>query len=399
MARVFCDLGKAPLANALVDGADRNAAEESLPLLVHVCDRCLLVQLEAFETPERLFSNYVYFSSFSETWLAHSRAYAYAIRNRLALGEHSLVVEVASNDGYLLQYFREQSIPVLGIEPAANVAEEAVRRGVPTLVRFFGTALADELRAQGRRADLLVGNNVLAHVPQLTDFVAGMARLLADEGVITMEFPHLLRLMRETQFDTIYHEHLSYFSLTTVEKIFAARRLTIFDTEEISTHGGSLRIYACHARSARAKPGPRVAAVKAAEHAARLDNVAGYSEFAERARAVRQRLVDLLQEIRRSGKRIAAYGAPAKGNTLLNYCGIRSDTVEFTVDRSPHKQGKLLPGSHVPIYAPEKIFEARPDYVLILPWNIKDEIITQMAGVRSWGGRFIVPIPNAEVVS
>jgi hypothetical protein len=318
---------------------------------------------------------------------------------RLGLGPRSLVVEVASNDGYLLQYFREQAIPVLGIEPAANVAVEAEKRGVPTLVRFFGTQLASELRAQGKRADLLVGNNVLAHVPDLNDFVAGLARLIADEGVVTMEFPHLLRLMQENQFDTIYHEHFSYFSLLVADKVFRKHGMAIFDVEEIPTHGGSLRIFACLAASRRATPGERVKAVLAAERAARLDRIEGYDAFAGQVLETKRALLDFLKAARREGKRVAGYGAPAKGNTLLNYCGVSAADVQYTVDRSPHKQGRLLPGSHIPIFAPEHIRETKPDYVLILPWNIKDEVMEQMSHVREWGGRFVVPIPRAEVLA
>jgi SAM-dependent methyltransferase len=398
LSRVFCDLGLSPLSNNYLE--PKSAGKEArYPLCAYVCDRCLLVQLEAFETPEQIFSDYAYFSSYSDSWLEHCRTYAYAMRERLALGPKSLVVEVASNDGYLLQYFREQAVPVLGIEPAANVAAEAEKRGVPTLVRFFGTQLADELRGKGRRADLLVGNNVLAHVPDLNDFVAGLARLLADEGVVTMEFPHLLRLMRETQFDTIYHEHFSYFSLLVADKVFRAHGMLVFDVDQIPTHGGSLRIHACLAASKRATPGERVKKVLADERAAGLDRVEGYSAFAGQVLETKHALLAFLAQAKKQKKKVVGYGAPAKGNTLLNYCGLGARDLEYTVDRSPHKQGKLLPGSHIPVFAPEHIRDTRPDYVLILPWNIKDEVISQMGDIREWGGRFVVPIPRAEVVA
>jgi SAM-dependent methyltransferase len=398
LTRVFCDLGKSPLSNSYVDPASRQA-EAFYPLLAWVCDACLLVQLEAFETPEHIFGDYAYFSSYSDSWLAHCKAYAARMRADLGLGPRSLVAEVASNDGYLLQYFREHGVPVLGIEPAANVAAEAERRGVPTLVKFFGRATADALRAEGKRADLLIGNNVLAHVPDLNDFVAGLARLVADEGVITMEFPHLLRLMRENQFDTIYHEHFSYFSLLTVEKVFAAHGLALFDVEEIPTHGGSLRIHAALAASKRAQQASaRLNALRETERAAKLDRVEGYAAFAAQVRETKRALRELLGGLKRSGKRIVGYGAPAKGNTLLNYCGIGTDVLDYTVDRSPHKQGKLLPGTRIPIYAPAKVAETKPDYLLILPWNIKDEVMQQMAQIRRWGGKFLVPIPVPAVL-
>ena len=399
LSRMFCDLGLSPLSNAYIDPARQPEKEAVYPLRAWLCEQCMLVQLEAFETPENIFGDYAYFSSFSDSWLAHSRAYAGAMRSRLALGTQSLIVEVASNDGYLLQYFAVESIPVLGIEPAANVAAEARRRGIPTLVRFFGSQLADELASQGKRADLLIGNNVLAHVPDLNDFVQGLARLVADDGVITMEFPHLLRLMQQNQFDTIYHEHFSYFSLFTAEKVFAAHGLAIFDVEQIPTHGGSLRVFACRGGSARNRPSSQLDALRAEERAAGLDRPEGYAQFAGQVAATRRALLELLRGLKDAGKRIAAYGAPAKGNTLLNYCGIGPDILDYTVDRSPHKQGKLLPGTRIPIYPPAKVAETKPDYLLILPWNIKEEIMEQMALIRSWGGRFIVPIPKPSVMT
>jgi hypothetical protein len=317
---------------------------------------------------------------------------------RLDLLSHSFVVEIASNDGYLLQYFVQRGIPALGVEPAANCAEEARRKGVETLVKFFGVRTATELANAGRRPDLLLGNNVLAHVPDLNDFVAGMKILLKDSGVITMEFPHLLSLMQENQFDTVYHEHFSYFSLLTVMQVFRAHGLRIFDIEQLSTHGGSLRIYACHAGDALQPDRPSVAALLAEERAAGLDRLPTYAAFSEQVKATKRALLQFLIDAKRAGKTVAGYGAPAKGNTLLNYCGVRTDFLDYTVDRSPHKQGLFLPGVHIPIHAPARIFETKPDYVLILPWNIKDEIVGQMADVRAWGGRFVVPIPELKVL-
>lgn len=398
LSQTFCDLGMSPLSNAYIDPARAYSKEAVYPLRAWLCERCLLVQLEAFETPERIFGDYAYFSSYSDSWLEHSRAYAISMRERLQLGRDSLVVEVASNDGYLLQYFSAAAIPVLGIEPAANVAIEAVQKGVPTKVGFFGAKLANELVSQGKRADLLIGNNVLAHVPDLNDFVEGFALLVADDGVITMEFPHLLRLIQQNQFDTIYHEHFSYFSLLTAEKAFAAHDLTVYDVEQIPTHGGSLRVFVCRMNSGRNRATPRLIALRAEERAANLDQTAGYTGFAGQVAETRRALLALLEDLKRNNKRIVGYGAPAKGNTLLNYCGIGADVLDYTVDRSPHKQGRLLPGTRIPIHSPVKIAETRPDYLLILPWNIKDEIMEQMAQVRGWGGRFIVPIPEPTVI-
>jgi 2-polyprenyl-3-methyl-5-hydroxy-6-metoxy-1,4-benzoquinol methylase len=372
--------------------------EPFYPLHAWVCDKCLLVQLEQFESPEHIFSDYAYFSSYSDSWLEHASAYAVSMIGRFGYDSNSHVVEIASNDGYLLQYFVKCGIPVLGIEPAANVAVEAERKGVPTLVKFFGTATAKELAASGKSADLLIGNNVLAHVPDLNDFVRGMKTLLKPQGVITMEFPHLLRLMEENQFDTIYHEHFSYFSFLVAERVFAAHGLMVFDVEEIPTHGGSLRIFARHEANASLHPTERVQELRTREQRLGLDRPETYAAFAEKVKATKRSLLKFLIEAKEAGKRVAGYGAPAKGNTLLNYCGVRSDLLEYTVDRSPHKQGLYLPGTHIPIHAPEKIRETRPDYVLILPWNLKDEIVAQMAEVRGWGGRFVVPIPEVKVL-
>lgn len=394
----FADLGMSPLSNAYLKPAQLNKMEPFYPLHAWVCGGCYLVQLEQFESPEHIFSDYAYFSSFSDSWLDHVRRYTVQMQKRLGLGASSFVVEIASNDGYLLQYFAAQGIPVLGIEPAANVAVEAERKGVPTLVKFFGTHTARELVAAGKQADLLLGNNVLAHVPDLNDFVAGMTLLLKPGGVITMEFPHLLRLMQENQFDTIYHEHFSYFSFLVAERVFAAHGLTLFDVEELPTHGGSLRIFAKHKANGALPVSARIAALKNREQDAGLDRVEAYQAFAEQVKGIKRSLLRFLIDANESGKSVVGYGAPAKGNTLLNYCGVRTDLLKYTVDRSPHKQAHYLPGTHIPIYAPEKINETRPDYVLILPWNLTDEVVQQMAHVRAWGGRFVVPIPALKVL-
>jgi 2-polyprenyl-3-methyl-5-hydroxy-6-metoxy-1,4-benzoquinol methylase len=393
----FADLGQSPLSNRFLRADQLGDMEPFYPLTVYVCDRCFLVQLPAVETPEHIFSDYAYFSSYSDTWLAHARAYCESMTTRFGLGAGTPVVEIASNDGYLLQYFLAAGVPVLGVEPAANVAEVARQKGIETVVRFLGVATARELVAQGRSARLLLGNNVLAHVPDLNDFVAGLAILLDPEGVITMEFPHLMRLMQSNQFDTIYHEHFSYFSLLAAARIFAAHGLAIVDVEELPTHGGSLRIYARHAGRA-GQPGPAVAHLEAVERDFGLERLETYARFSEQVRDTKRALLAFLIGVKGAGHSVAAYGAPAKGNTLLNYCGIRTDFVDYTVDRSPHKQGLFLPGTHIPIHAPDRLRETRPDYVIILPWNLKDEIVGQMAEVRGWGGRFVVPIPRVEVL-
>lgn len=399
LSQVFVDLGAQPLANSYLEPEDLRKAEAFLPLCVYVCGECFLVQLPEEERPEAIFSDYAYFSSYSESWLRHAETYAVAMVKRFGLGAAHKVIEVASNDGYLLRWFAERGIPVQGIEPAGNVAEAAVAAGIPTLVKFFGTATARELVAAGTRADLLVGNNVLAHVPDLNDFVAGLKILLAPTGVLTMEFPHLLRLMAEDQFDTIYHEHYSYFSFATVRQVFAAHGLTLFDVEELPTHGGSLRIYARHDGDSSQPVGERVADLLAREEAAGLSRLETYRSFDERVRRVKRSFLQFLIQAKDEGRSIAGYGAPAKGNTLLNYCGVRTDFLDFTVDRSPHKQGRFLPGSRVPIHGPDRLREARPDYVLILPWNLKEEIMEQMSDVRSWGGRFVVAIPEVKILA
>ena len=387
-----------PLSNAYLDAAQLQQMERFYPLHAYVCDRCFLVQLQEFESPEHIFSDYAYFSSYSQTWLDHAKSYTEAMISRFGYGPASQVVEIASNDGYLLQYFKAANVPVLGIEPADNVAEVARKAGIPSVSRFFGAGFATELRTQGKQADLLLGNNVLAHVPALNDFVQGMKILLKADGVITMEFPHLLRLMRENQFDTIYHEHFSYFSFLTVERLFADHGLRVFDVERLSTHGGSLRIYAQHAEHTSRGVSARVHDLREEERRAGLDRLATYNEFADHVKRTKRLLLAFLVEAKSAGKRIVGYGAPAKGNTLLNYCGIRSDFLDYTVDRNPHKQGKFLPGTHIPILHPDRIRETRPDYVLILPWNIRDEVVDQMADVRTWGGKFVVPVPEVQVI-
>ena len=391
------DLGMSPLCESYVSADRLNAMEPFYPLHVWVCDACFLVQLEQYVSREEIFSDYAYFSSYSDSWLDHCRRYVDQMIVHLSLTPRSRVVEVASNDGYLLQYFVARGIPVLGVEPAANVASVAVQHGVPTLVKFFGCETAREMAGEGRQADLLLGNNVLAQVHDLNDFVGGLKILLAPGGTITIEFPHLERLVADNQFDTIYHEHFSYFSLYSAERVFAAHGLTLFDVEELPTHGGSLRIYARHREESGRPLTPRLLALRERELAAGTNTLAYYASFEERVRETKRKLLDFLIGAKREGKRIVGYGAPGKGNTLLNYCGIRTDFVDFTVDRSPHKQGRFLPGTHIPIHQPDRLREARPDYVLVLPWNLKDEIMEQLAYIREWGGRFVIPIPEARV--
>jgi len=398
LRHIFCDLGVSPLSNSYVTEDRYGAPEPFYPLRALVCEQCLLVQLEEFASAESIFSDYAYFSSYSSSWLEHARRYVEATSERFGLGVDSQVIELASNDGYLLRYFRDRGIPVLGVEPAANVAEVARREhDIPTLVEFFGREVASRL-ATGRRADLLLGNNVLAHVPDLNDFVAGMKILLAEDGVLTMEFPHLLRLMAENQFDTIYHEHFSYFSFNTVRRVFGAHGLRLWDVEELTTHGGSLRIYGCHAEADRADT-ESVGELLGRERASGLEDLDTYLAYDERARASKRDILTFFIDLKRDGRRIAGYGAPAKGNTLLNYCGIGRDLVDFTVDRNPVKQGTFLPGSRIPVLAPEALDEARPDIVLILPWNLRDEIIHQLAHVRDWGGRFAARVPELTLLS
>ena len=393
------DLGMSPLCESYVSAEKANQMEAFYPLHVHVCGNCFLAQLEQYVSPEEIFNEYAYFSSYSDSWLAHAKGYTDMIVARLGLDRRSRVMELASNDGYLLQYFVEKGITVIGVEPAANVAKVAEEKGVRTAVKFFGRQTAKELLASHGPVHLLIGNNVLAQVPDLNDFVGGMKTVLHPEGVVTMEFPHLMRLMSENQFDTIYHEHFSYFSFIAAEKIFARHGIALFDVEELPTHGGSLRIYGRHVEDGSKPVSERIAAMKRTEYDAGFDKLEMYRNFGEQVKETKRKLLEFLIGVKRQGKTVVGYGAPGKGNTLLNYCGIRTDFVDYTVDRNPYKQGKLLPGTHIPILRPEKIMETKPDYLLILPWNFKDEIMAQMAGIREWGGKFVVPIPQVTVYS
>jgi hypothetical protein len=374
------------------------AMEPFYPLHAYVCGRCFLVQLEEFVGPSEIFGEYAYFSSYSDSWVAHAKRYADRMCKLLGLGGKSSVMEIASNDGYLLQHFVARNVPVLGIEPAANVARVAQDNGIRTVVKFFGQQTARELAAEYGKPDLLLGNNVLAHVPDLNDFVAGMKVLLGERGTLTMEFPHLYRLMEQNQFDTIYHEHFSYFSLLTVEKVFAEHGLTLFDVEELPTHGGSLRIYGRHEQDASRAVSEQVIELRERELTEGFDTLERYASFTEQVKATKRDILSFLVGAKSAGKKIVGYGAPGKGNTLLNYCGIRTDFLDFTVDRNPYKQGKYTPGTHIPILAPEAIREARPDYIFILPWNLRDEIVGSLEYTRAWGCRFVVPIPKIEVL-
>lgn len=397
LTETFADLGMSPLANSYVPLAEAGAMERFYPLRSFVCKNCYLVQLGQYESPETIFADYLYFSSFSETWLRHAEEYVEQAIRRFHLNGETQVTEVASNDGYLLQYFKRRGIPVFGIDPAPTVADAAIKKGIPTEIAFFNAATARRLRAEGLRPALIVANNVMAHVPNLHDFVQGFRELLAPDGVITIEFPHLLRLMAENQFDTIYHEHFSYFSLLSAERVLGQHGLEVFDVEELPTHGGSLRIYVRHAEDGEKPISEATRTLRSQEIAAGLAETDAYRRFGERVVQTKLALLDFLIDAKRSEKRVVGYGAPAKGNTLLNYCGVGPELLEYTVDLSPHKQGHLLPGTRIPILAPEVILKDKPDFVLILPWNLKDEISKQMAAVRGWGGKFVVPIPTAKI--
>jgi hypothetical protein len=397
LTTTFVNLGMSPLCESFLPATEIDRMEPYFPLHALVCERCFLVQLKEYVKPDHIFSEYAYFSSYSTSWVEHARRYCEMVVARFGLSSSSAVVELASNDGYLLQHLLPFGVSVLGIEPAANVAEAARRKNVPTLVEFFGANLARRLVTEGKRADLIIGNNVLAQVPDLNDFTAGMAILLAREGAITLEFPHLERLMVENQFDTIYHEHFSYFSLLTIEYLARRHQLRIFDVEQLTTHGGSLRVYLCHEES-RHETSSRVKALLTHEREIGLENVTSYARFAANVHRTKRRLLSSLIECKEKGAKIAGYGAPGKGNTLLNYCGIGTDFVEFTVDRNPYKHGRYTPGMHIPIHPVSAIDEFRPDFLLILPWNLKKEIVEQMRHVGSWGCKMIIPIPSVEII-
>ena len=398
LTRTFVDLGMSPLCESYVPADRLDEAEVFYPLHVRLCEACLLVQLPAYVSGEHIFSDYAYFSSYSDSWVAHAKRYAEAMTERLSLTPRSLVTEVASNDGYLLQHFQAVGIPVLGVEPAANVAEAARARGIRTEVQFLGAETGSEIARKYGRADLVAGNNVFAHVPDIKGFAAGLRALVKDEGTVTLEFPHLLRLIERRQYDTIYHEHFSYLSLLTSSRALETAGLRVVDVDELATHGGSLRVYA-RPQESGGEPAERVKAVLAAEEAAGLHDVAGHDGFAPAVLRIKSDLLRFLLNAAAEGRSVAGYGAPGKGNTLLNHCGIRSDLLSYTVDRSPVKQGKFLPGTHIPIYAPERLAETKPDYILVLPWNLRDEISRQLSYVGSWGGKLVVPIPELEIVS
>jgi 2-polyprenyl-3-methyl-5-hydroxy-6-metoxy-1,4-benzoquinol methylase len=396
---IFVDLGVSPLANSYLKEDQINQMEPFYPLRAYVCTQCYLVQVPVFQSSAEIFSDYAYFSSFSDSWLQHAKAYTESIIDRFGFGADSQVIEIASNDGYLLQYFAKRGIPALGIEPAKNVARAAQEAGIQTLIKFFGYQVAVELVQEECYADLLIGNNVLAHVPDLNDFMRGMKVILKPQGIITMEFPHLMRLVAENQFDTIYHEHFSYFSFVTVNRLFAQHGLTIFDVEELTSHGGSLRIYARHLEDRSNDISKHVEALLKLEEEKGFKKLDIYLSFNQQVKSTKRSILDFLNQSKNAGKTLVGYGAPAKGNTLLNYCGIRTDYLEYTVDRSPHKQGLFLPGTHIPIYHPDKIKETQPDYVVILPWNLKDEIMHQMAYVGDWNGKFVTLIPEVRIYS
>jgi SAM-dependent methyltransferase len=395
----FVDLVNSPPSNSYLTEEQLNEPETFFPLKVLVCEKCFLVQVDEYYKSSDIFSSdYAYFSSFSTSWLAHAKAYTEMMTKRFGFNEKSLVIEIASNDGYLLQYFKAQNVPVLGIEPTANTAAAAKTKGIESVIEFFGEPLAKKLVSEGKKADLLLGNNVLAHVPDINDFVKGMKTILAPDGVITMEFPHLYQLVLNSQFDTIYHEHFSYLSFTTVQRIFEAHGLIMFDVQEIPTHGGSLRIFACHREDNTKEVGSNVATLLDKEKNAGLLTTAYYSDFQIKTDKIKNDLLEFLIAQKKSGKKVAAYGAAAKGNTLLNYCGIKKDLISFVVDANPAKQNKYMPASHIFITTENRIREERPDIVLILPWNLKDEIVKQLSYIKDWGGHFVVPIPHLEIL-
>jgi 2-polyprenyl-3-methyl-5-hydroxy-6-metoxy-1,4-benzoquinol methylase len=397
--QIFLDLGKTPLANSYLDKTSLNQTEIFYPLCTYVCKNCFLVQLEEYETPKNIFTNYAYFSSYSDSWLKHAENYTEMMIARFKLNPDNRIVEIASNDGYLLQFFKEKNFNILGIEPASNIAKVAKKKGIPTITKFFDIVLAKSLVKKGRKADLIIGNNVLAHVPNLNDFVQGLKILLNSNGIITMEFPHLLQLIKHNQFDTIYHEHFSYFSFFVVQKIFASHRLTIFDVDEIPTHGGSLRIYATHTDNKNFIMSKNVNRLLKKEESFGLKKLKIYKNFSKNVINIKIQLCNFIKNVKNSNKNIVCYGAPAKGNTLLNYCGVASNDVDYTVDKSKFKQGLFLPGTHIPIKNPKILSTTKPDYVLILPWNLKDEIVRQLSYIRDWKGKFVIPIPKVRVFS
>jgi hypothetical protein len=399
LKHVFIDLINSPASNSFLTPEQLNEPEVFYPLKVYTCHNCFLVQVDEYKKSDDIFnSDYVYFSSYSTSWLAHAKKYTELMTARFGYSANSLVIEVASNDGYLLQYFKEAGVPVLGIEPTKNTAAVAIGKGIETVTDFFGVHLAKQLVKKGTRANLLLGNNVLAHVPDIVDFVGGMKIILADDGVITMEFPHLLQLIENSQFDTIYHEHFSYLSFYSVKQIFESQGLEMFDVDEIPTHGGSLRIYAKHKEDSSKTISPNVNALLEKEAKHGLTDIDAYANFSAKALKVKLDLLDFLSAQKRADKKVAAYGAAAKGNTLLNYCGVKNDMIDFVVDANPHKQGKYLPASHIPVMNEEVLKDSKPDFVIILPWNLKEEIINQLHYIKDWGGKFVVPIPSLQII-
>ena len=399
LTNIFVDLGTSPLSNAFLKKEMLDNVEKKFPLCAYVCDNCFLVQLPEFEKPENIFEDYAYFSSYSCTWLEHAKNYVSMMIKKFGFNEKSLVLEIASNDGYLLQFFKEKNVPILGIEPALNVAKVAKEKGIPTLTKFFSVDTANELRKEGKLADLIVGNNVLAHVPNLNEFVKGLKILLKSTGIITLEFPHILQLIQKNQFDTIYHEHFSYFSLLTLRKIFSFHGLIIFDVDEIPTHGGSLRIYVRHTENDDIPINERINNLLEKEKQYELENISTYINFIKNVEKAKTKLQKFINCARESGKKIVCYGAAAKGNTLLNYCKIEKNFIDYVVDQNPYKQGLFLPGTHIPIKSPDEIQKTKPDYIIILPWNLKDEIMEQMKEVKDWGGKFVIPIPEVYIVN
>ena len=398
LTNIFADLGTSPLSNAFLTKEMLSNLEKIYPLCAYVCDNCFLVQIPEFEKPENIFEDYLYFSSYSSTWLHHAENYVNLITTRFGFNKNSQIIEIASNDGYLLQYFKKKNIPVLGIEPAVNVAKVSKEKGIPTLTKFFSVNTANELKKENKLADLIIGNNVLAHVPNLNDFVRGLKILLKPNGIITMEFPHLLQLIQQNQFDTIYHEHFSYFSFLVVQKIFSSHQLTVFDVDEIPTHGGSLRIYVKHLECIDITISERVDILLKKEKQYGLENISTYINFIKNVEGVKKKLQEFFIYAKKSGKKIVCYGAAAKGNTLLNYCKIGDNFIDYVVDQNPYKQGLFLPGTHIPIKNPDEIQKTKPDYLIIIPWNLKGEIMEQMKCIRDWGGKFVIPIPELEII-